>query len=451
MHNSVSEQSFSNEGDEEEDEEKEFNKGEDNGNDSDSSNYSNNNQQQSKQIYLNTTRPQICRQSIDLYCRVPSPSITSLGTSKLSRLSSPFPSLSLTRRHTHEIFPSATQPLLPTAEDEQKPHHRQSSVSLLPPTPSRRGSGRKSSVVTHGLPVSGRSSFGQAVVNGMNVLCGVGILSTPYAVKQGGWAGLSVLAIFAVLSFYTGLLLCRCLDSQPGLETYPDIGQAAFGTLGRLAISIILYAELYACCVEYIILESDNLSSLFPNARLNLGGFVMNSHQLFALLATIAILPTVWLRDLTMLSYISVGGVIASILAVLCLFWVGLVDKVGFQTKGAMLNLTTLPVAIGLYGYCYSGHAVFPNIYASMQKKSQFPAVLLTCFVVCTLMYAGVAVMGYLMFGESALSQFTLNLPHDLVAAKIAVWTTVVNPFTKYPSSRNEQFVSRKYLRLLLL
>lgn len=74
----------------------------------------------------------------------------------------------------------------------------------------------------------------------MNVLCGVGILSTPYAVKQGGWAGLSVLAIFAVLSFYTGLLLCRCLDSQPGLETYPDIGQAAFGTLGRLAISVRL-------------------------------------------------------------------------------------------------------------------------------------------------------------------------------------------------------------------
>ncbi|KAF7151500.1 hypothetical protein RHSIM_Rhsim02G0095000 [Rhododendron simsii] len=67
-----------------------------------------------------------------------------------------------------------------------------------------------------------------------------------------------------------------------------------------------------------------------------------------------------------------------------------------------------------------------------MEKPSQFPAVLLTCFGICTLMYAGVAVMGYLMFGESTLSQFTLNLPEDLVATKIAVWTTVVNPFTKY-------------------
>ncbi|KAG5533180.1 hypothetical protein RHGRI_027410 [Rhododendron griersonianum] len=443
MHNSVSEQSFYvDESEEEDDEEKQFDKGEDDGNDSDTSNYSNDNRQQSKPNSLNTTWPQSYRQSIDLYSSVPSPSITFLGTPTLSRLGSSFLSSTLTRRHTPEIFPSASKPLLPAVEDEQKPHQRRSSHSLLPPFPSRRGSVRKSSKVSHELPISRQSSFGQAVVNGINVLCGVGILSTPYAVKQGGWAGLSILVVFAVLSFYTGLLLRHCLDSQPGLETYPDIGQAAFGTVGRFAIS--------ACCVEYIILESDNLSALFPNLHLSLGGFVLNSHHLFALLATIAVLPTVWLRDLTVLSYISVGGVIASILVVLCLFWVGLVDKVGFHSKGTTLNLTTLPVAIGLYGYCYSGHAVFPNIYTSMEKPSQFPAVLLTCFGICTLMYAGVAVMGYLMFGESTLSQFTLNLPEDLVATKIAVWTTVVNPFTKYPSSRNNQFVSRKYLCSLL-
>ncbi|CAL5407363.1 unnamed protein product [Camellia sinensis] len=433
MNNSVSDQSFYIES-EDEDQENEFNKGEDDGNDSDSSNYSNENGQQSKTGSLNTTTwPQSYRQSIDLYSSVPSPSIQFLGTSSLSRLSSSFLSSSLTRRHTPEILPSESKPLLSTPEDEQQPKQRRSSHSLLPPIPSRKSSVRKSVKISHELPVCQQSSYGQAVLNGMNVLCGVGILSTPYAVKEGGWAGVSILIIFAVLSFYTGLLLRSCLDSQPGLETYPDIGQAAFGTTGRFAISIILYAELYACCVEYIILESDNLSSLFPNAHLNLGGFVLNSHHLFALLATLAILPTVWLRDLSLLSYISAGGVIASILVVLCLFWLGLVDKVGFESEGrTTLNLTTLPVAIGLYGYCYSGHAVFPNIYTSMEKPSQFPSVLLASFGICTLMYAGVAVMGYLMFGDSTLSQFTLNMPQDLVVTKIAVWTTVVNPFTKY-------------------
>ena len=70
------------------------------------------------------------------------------------------------------------------------------------------------------------------------MLCGVGILSTPYAVKEGGLLSISILLIFAILSYYTGVLLRSCLDSSPGLETYPDIGQAAFGQAGRVAISV---------------------------------------------------------------------------------------------------------------------------------------------------------------------------------------------------------------------
>ncbi|KAJ7975035.1 vacuolar amino acid transporter 1-like [Quillaja saponaria] len=411
MKNSVSDQCFYVESDEE-DEEREFGKGEDDGNDSDVSNYSNENQEQNRPGSYNTTWPQSYRQSIDLYSSVPSPSIGFLGTPTLSRFSSSFLSSSLTRRHTPETLPSVTKPLLQTVADEQQQHHRRSSHSLLPPIPSRRSyikKDDKASKVSHELPISRHCSYGQSVLNGINVLCGVGILSTPYAVKEGGWLGISILFIFAVLSFYTGMLLRHCLDSEPGLETYPDIGQAAFGTPGRIAISIILYVELYACCIEYIILESDNLSSLFPNVHISFGGFDINSHLL----------------------YISAGGVVASVVVVLCLFWVG-VDDVGFQSKGTTLNLATLPVAVGLYGYCYSGHAVFPNIYSSMAKPNQFSAVLLACFGICTLLYAGVAVMGYKMFGKSTLSQFTLNMPQDLVATKIAVWTTVVNPFTKY-------------------
>lgn len=60
-----------------------------------------------------------------------------------------------------------------------------------------------------------------------------------------------------------------------------------------------------ACCVEYIILESDNLSSMFPNANINLGGIELDSQHLFALTTALAVLPTVWLRDLSVLSYIS--------------------------------------------------------------------------------------------------------------------------------------------------
>ncbi|XP_057252118.1 amino acid transporter AVT1C isoform X2 [Beta vulgaris subsp. vulgaris] len=432
MKNSVSNESFNYTESEDEDEEK-WNRDED---DSDSSHSSMVMRQGSTPNAYSNAWPQSYRQSIDSYSNVASPNVGFLGNSYLSMFGSSPLSSSLTLRHTAEI----TKPFLPTAPiDVEQQHQSRSSYSLLCPNPAKRSlisktgdSEYKPSRISTEFTISQGSTFGQALLNGINVLCGVGILSTPYAVKEGGWLSLAILLMFAVLSFYTGLLLRYCLDSAPGLETYPDIGQAAFGKLGRIVISIILYVELYACCVEYIILESDNLSSLFPNAHLTLLGYELDSYHLFALAATLVVLPTCWVRDLSILSYVSVGGVIASVLVFLCLFWVGLVDQVGFVGQGTTLHLSTLPVTIGLYGYCYSGHAVYPNIYTSMANRSQYPAVLLTCFAICTFMCVGAAVLGYLMFGESTQSQFTLNMPQNLVASKVAVWTTVVNPFTKY-------------------
>lgn len=215
--------------------------------DSDSSNYSYN-EHHSRPGSVSSAWPQSYRQSIDL--SVPSPSLNFLGTPVLSRLSNSFLSSSLTKRQTPEIIQSTAKPLLSAASDEQQPQLRRSSHSLLPPITEKKHSKKatsdqKYSKVSHEIPVSRKSSYGQAVLNGMNVLCGVGLLSTPYAVREGGWSSLSLLFIFGILSFYTGILLRDCLDSQPGLETYPDIGQAAFGTTGRIVISIILYVELY--------------------------------------------------------------------------------------------------------------------------------------------------------------------------------------------------------------
>ena len=75
---------------------------------------------------------------------------------------------------------------------------------------------------------------------------------------------------------------------------------------------------LQASCIEYVILESDNLSTLFPSAHVTFGGFELNAHLLFAIATALAVLPTVWLRDLSILSYISgkQNGMILSTLSI---------------------------------------------------------------------------------------------------------------------------------------
>ncbi|XP_020400390.1 amino acid transporter AVT1C-like [Zea mays] len=67
-----------------------------------------------------------------------------------------------------------------------------------------------------------------------------------------------------------------------------------------------------------------------------------------------------------------------------------------------------------------------------MELEQSSPARTHGAFTVVTLVYAGVAVSGFLMFGESTMSQFTLNLPQQYIPSKIAICLTVVNPYTKY-------------------
>lgn len=42
------------------------------------------------------------------------------------------------------------------------------------------------------------------------------------------------------------------------------------------------------------------------------------------------------------------------------------------------------------------------------------------------------AIIGYMMYGEYLKSQVTLNLPIRQISTKIAIYTTLINPLTKY-------------------
>lgn len=212
-------------------------------------------------------------------------------------------------------------------------------------------------------------------LNWLPVSSGVGILSIPYALSQGGWLSLIILLLVAILCWYTGLLLRRCMNAHPLIKTYPDIGDLAFGCKGRALVSIFMYLELYLVAVEFLILEGDNLNKLFPNMGFKIGSLKIGGKQGFVLLTSLVILPTTWLRNLGILAYVSAGGVLASVILSACVLWVGAVDGVGFHEKGIVLNIGGLPTAISLFTFCYCGHAVFPTLCNSMKDRRQFSKV----------------------------------------------------------------------------
>ncbi|KAH6774529.1 Transmembrane amino acid transporter family protein [Perilla frutescens var. hirtella] len=276
--------------------------------------------------------------------------------------------------------------------------------------------------------ISGSTSFFKTCFNGLNALSGVGILSVPYAVCSGGWLSLMLLFLIAGCTFYTSLLIQRCMDLDTNIRSYPDIGERAFGTKGRVVVSVAMNVELYLVATGFLILEGDNLHNLYPD----IGGVVIGGKQCFILIIGLIVLPTVWLDNMSILSYISATGVVSSFILVCSIFWAAVFDGIGFREKGILLNYRGLPTAISLYAFCYCAHPVFPTLYTSMRDQKKFSKVMLVCFVVCTMTYASVAIMGYLMFGAKVDSQVTLNLPINGISSKVAIYTTLVNPLAKY-------------------
>lgn len=313
---------------------------------------------------------------------------------------------------------------------------------------------------------SDKATFAQCVFNMSNILMGVGMLGLPFVFKSAGWVGgFSVTIIFGLITWRTAILIGRQLNgdprpsssfddspfkspvapgSTPGararspMTSFPQIAREAFGDRGSIVLSSILYFELFSCLCIFLVTVGDHLFILFPSVS-------KPAHMVLSSLALA--IPTAVLRTPRLLSYLSMVGTFATASVVLSVLVSAVVegdisDQVAAR-KGIIPNEPThilwctsgLPTALGLIAYTFSGHAIVPSIYSSMERPQDFERMIGTTFLVVIGACSVVAVSGYYMFGSAVEDQVTLSLEQNssaLLAMKCLTWLMILTAFSKF-------------------
>lgn len=170
-------------------------------------------------------------------------------------------------------------------------------------------------------------------------------------------------------TFYTSLLIKRCMDFDPNIRTYPDVGDKAFDTKGRMVVSIFMHLELYLVATGFLIITVDNMQNVLAELELNFYGISIGRRRSLVIIVALIMMPTVWINNIRTLSYVSATGVLASIVILGSVLWVGTLDNIGILEKGTLLNWTGIPTAFSLYTFCYCAHLIFPRLYTSMRNQ----------------------------------------------------------------------------------
>ncbi|XP_024524175.1 amino acid transporter AVT1E [Selaginella moellendorffii] len=296
---------------------------------------------------------------------------------------------------------------------------------------------------------AGQSSFFQAVVNSFVLLIGLGTLSSAYAIEKAGFFGLLVLCITAAFYWIGSKLIVICMEADKSLMNYQDVGNKAFPRWGRLLITTCFYIDILGCLVGYLVSMGDTMMHIFPHPQLDILGF--KGKTLFTLLAFLVILPSVWFRKLSTISYLSFWCGMSIITTIICLLVAGVKDHIGFSQDVAIFRPANVPIATGVYTFTFGATAVFPSVYKSMKNPSRFTEVMTLSFSMAALLNVIVGIIGSVMFGAMTKAQVHLNMPPALIASKVAIWATLLTPVTQFalflsPISCELEQVMIKYL-----
>ncbi|QPG73956.1 hypothetical protein FOA43_001271 [Brettanomyces nanus] len=255
--------------------------------------------------------------------------------------------------------------------------------------------------------IAPRSTVAQTIFNSINVLIGVGLLALSKAMTYSGWLfGCILLVYSAIITFWTANLLSACMDTDPTLCTYADLGYKAFGPKARLYISILFSVELLGVGVSLIVLFADSLNVLFPEI----------STVQFKIIGFCILTPLSFL-SLHVLSGISLLGIISTVSLVIIITAIGWAKP---SSPGSLIDpmptyimppsWMDLCISYGIILGPFGSHSLFPALKSDLATPSDFKRCLKVTYSVGFMADSTMAIIGFAMFGAHVLNEITKSV-----------------------------------------
>uniref|UniRef100_H2ZJK6 Vesicular inhibitory amino acid transporter n=1 Tax=Ciona savignyi TaxID=51511 RepID=H2ZJK6_CIOSA len=254
--------------------------------------------------------------------------------------------------------------------------------------------------------------------NVSNAIQGMFVLGLPYAVLHGGYLGLLLIIVTAVVCCYTGNILIECLyEINPAGEkirsTYVDVAAFCWGKhLGGYLVNAAQLIELVMTCVLYVVVSGNLMLNSFPHGPIGEAGWYVS------VLACLVLFPCMFLRHLRAVSRLSMGCSVAQIvvLGITIIYCVTKIDTWAWGEITFSVDMRQFPVSIGVIVFSYTSQIFLPSLEGSMENRGEFRSMLSWSYVASCVTKATFALVCFLTWSKDTKDVVTDNLPPTLRA-----------------------------------
>ncbi|KAJ4836731.1 Amino acid transporter avt6c [Turnera subulata] len=286
------------------------------------------------------------------------------------------------------------------------------------------------------------ASLSGAVFNVSTSIIGAGIMSIPATFKVLGVIPAFVLVmVIAWLTYISAELLMRFTHAGEA-TTYGGVMREAFGPVGSMAVQVCVVIANLGCLITYLIIMGDVLAGTVHEGSVHLGvlqewfGIHWWNTRAFAMLFVVVfvMLPLVLFRRIESLKFSSAISVLLALVFVGISSGMAIYAIVQGNTKtprwlpqiddqASFFNLfTAVPVIVTAFTFHFNAH----SIGFELRQPSAMMSAVKVSLVLCAAIYFATGIFGYLLFGESTMSDILVNFDQSSGTAIGALLNDIV-------------------------